>query len=106
MNRFSAHQGQITKGLLSRAWVRFLQGDKASAINDLNEAWQIAERGPMRLNMADICLHRARLFFREKVYPWKSPQDDLAAAEKLINDCGYHRRVAELADAKLAILGK
>jgi hypothetical protein len=56
--------------------------------------------------MADICLHRARLFFREKVYPWKSPQDDLAAAEKLINDCGYHRRVAELADAKLAILGK
>ena len=24
--------------------------------------------------------------------PWKSPQDDLAAAEKLIHDCGYHRR--------------
>ena len=34
-----------------------------------------------------------------------SPQDDLAAAEKLIHDCGYHRRDEELADAKRAILG-
>ena len=33
------------------------------------------------------------------------PQADLAAAEKLINDCGYHRRDQELADAKRAILG-
>ena len=60
----------------------------------------------MRLHMADIHLHRARLFFREKPYPWKSPQADLAAAEKLINDCGYHRRDEELADAKRAILGE
>jgi hypothetical protein len=52
-----------------------------------------------------IHLHRARLFFREKTYPWKSPYDDLVAAEKLINDCGYHHRDEELADAKLAILG-
>ena len=52
---------------------------------------------------APIHLHRARLFFRENPYPWKSPQDDLAAAEKLINDCGYHRRDEELADAKKAI---
>ena len=34
------------------------------------------------------------------------PPTDLAAAEKLINDCGYHRRDEELADAKRAILGK
>lgn len=65
----------------------------------------IAERGPVRLHMADIHLYRARLFFREKTYPWKSMQDDLAAAEKLINDCGYHRRDEELTDAKCAILG-
>jgi len=32
-------------------------------------------------------------------------QADLAAAEKLINACGYHRRDEELADAKKAILG-
>ena len=65
----------------------------------------VAERGPMRLHMADIHLYRARLFFREKEYPWESPEADLAAAEKLINDCGYHRRDEELADAKKAILG-
>ena len=36
---------------------------------------------------------------------WGSPQADLAAAEKLINECGYHRRDDELADAKGVILG-
>jgi len=40
-----------------------------------------------------------------KPYPWESPQEDLAAAERLINQCGYHRRDEELADAKRAILG-
>lgn len=95
----------IPRGLLSCAWLSVVQGNSAAAQSDLDEAWDIAERGPMRLHMADIHLYRARLFFREKSYPWKSPQDDLAAAEKLINDCGYHRRDEELADAKRAILG-
>ena len=45
-----------------------------------------------------------RLFFREAKYPWESPAADLAAAETLINTCGYHRRDEELADAKAAIL--
>ena len=70
----------------------------------------------MRLFMADIHLYRARLFgvrsaewgvrSEEEKYPWESPEADLAAAEKLINDCGYHRRDEELADAKKAILGQ
>jgi hypothetical protein len=77
----------------------------------LDEAWEIAERGPMRLFLADIHLHRARPFGRLKAkgerlnYPWESPAADLAAAGELINKCGYHRRDEELADAKLAILG-
>ena len=94
----------VPRGLLSRAWLRCLDGDTAGAHADLDEAWQIAERGPMRLHMADIHLHRARLFFCEKPYPWTSPKADLAAAEELINKCGYHRRDEELADAKKAIL--
>jgi hypothetical protein len=51
-------------------------------------------------------------FSREARYPWdpnpgtpRSPADDFAAAEELINKCGYHRRDEELADAKQAILG-
>ncbi len=97
----------LPRGLLTRAWLRFLNGASSgpqSAQADLDEAWEIAERGPMRLFMADIHLYRARLFFREAQYPWESPRADLAAAEKLIHDCGYHRRDEELAEAKAAIL--
>jgi hypothetical protein len=65
----------------------------------------------MKLFMADIHLHRARLFGSgvsglgsgEK-YPWESPAADLKAAEELITKCGYHRRDEELADAKAALL--
>jgi hypothetical protein len=53
--------------------------------------------------MADIHLHRARLFFREKPYPWTSPQNDLAAARKLIEQCGYWPRKKELEDAEKVI---
>ena len=50
----------------------------------------------MRLFMADVLLHRARLF-RDKAA--------LAEARKLIDECAYHRRDAELADAKEAAKG-
>lgn len=104
--RRAGAQDHVPRALLTRAWLRFLTGARTgpdSAQADLDEAWEIAERGPMRLHMADIHLYRARLFFREAQYPWESPSADLAAAEKLINDCGYHRRDEELADAKAAI---
>lgn len=103
----------LPRGLLTRAWLRASEGEHTgpeSAHGDLDEAWEIAERGPMRLFMADIHLYRARLFHAVKPYPWstdadgneRGPKDDLAAAEKLINECGYHRRDEELADAKAA----
>lgn len=97
--------GQIDKlpwGLLSRAWLRVLQGDRDGARTDLDEAWEIAERGPMKLHMADIHLYRARLFHAVKPYPWDSPHTDLAAARKLIEECGYWRRKEELEDAEAA----
>jgi hypothetical protein len=78
----------------------------AASQADLDEAWEIAERGPMKLFMADIHLYRARLFFREATYPWESPQADLAAARKLIESCGYGRRKEELEVAEKAILGR
>ncbi|WP_107803241.1 hypothetical protein [Nitrosomonas oligotropha] len=96
----------LPRGLLTRAWLRFLEGKRTgpeSAQADLDEAWEIAERGPMRLYMADIHLHRARLFFRETTYPWDSPATDLAAARKLIEQCGYGRRKEELEDAEAII---
>ncbi|MEI7730997.1 MAG: hypothetical protein WCO56_15585 [Verrucomicrobiota bacterium] len=69
----------------------------------LNKAWEIAAPSRMRLHLADIHISRAHLFFSEKAYPWENPQTDLATAEKLIHDCGYHRRDKELAAAKKII---
>lgn len=105
--------GHLPRGLLIRAWLRFIEGKRTgtdSAQTDLDEAWEIAERSSMKLHMADIHLYRARLFGKFRTldgsldYPWKSPRADLEAAEKLINTCGYHRRDKELDDAKQALL--
>jgi hypothetical protein len=95
-----------TDFLRLRAWLRSLQGEPGGSREDLNQAWNNAERRRMQLNLADILLLRSRLFFRETAYPWESPQADLAAAEKLINECNYHRRQRDLADVRKIILGR
>ena len=82
--------------------------DDIAARRDLDEVWEIAERGPMPLFLADIHLHRARLFGPLKSeangeqYPWESPAADLAAARRLIDKHGYLRRMEELEDAETA----
>ena len=104
--RRSGNMDDLPRGLLTRAWLRCLLGacsGSDSAQADLDEAWDIAERGSMRLHLADIHLHRARLFHAATPYPWGSPQADLAAARKLIKQCGYGRRLEELADAETAL---
>jgi tetratricopeptide (TPR) repeat protein len=112
--RRSGNIDELPRGLLTRAWLRFLEGASTgsqSAEEDLDEAFEIAERGPMRLFMADIHLYRARLFHAVKPYPWskfddgsegRGPKDDLADARKLIEQCGYWRRKEELEDAEEA----
>jgi nucleoside phosphorylase len=104
--RRAGAQEFLLHGLVTRAWFRFLIGTRTgpdSSQADLDEAWEIAERGPMRLHMAGIHLYRARLFFRDASYPWDSPTDDLAAARKLIEQCEYWRRKEELEDAEAAL---
>ena len=87
-----------------RAKLRVLQGDTGGGRSDLDDTWNIVEPRRMQLDLADVHLNRARLFFRDSPYPWTSPQADLAAAEKLIIDCNYHRRHEEIAEAKRAIV--
>jgi len=94
--RESGRSDHLPLGLLARASLRFAKGDTDGCRADLGEAWQIAERGSMRLFMADVLLHRGRLF-RDK--------GALAEARKLIEECGYHRRDGELADAEEAAKG-
>ena len=67
-----------------------------SARADLDEAERIARRGEMRLHLADVQLHRARLF-RDRAA--------LAEARQLIDECGYGRRREELEDAERAAKG-
>jgi len=112
--RRAGNQQFIPLTLLTRAWLRRLQGNATgfdSAQTDLDEAWEIAERGPMPLFQADIHLHRARLFMRDTCYPWdkaedgtsRGPADDLREARRLIEKHGYGRRREELQDAEEAL---
>ena len=89
----SGNMDDVPRGLLTRAWMRRVEGDESGAGEDLDEAWEIAERGSMRLHMADVQLTRARLF---------CDRSALDKAKELIEKCGYHRRDEELADAERA----
>jgi tetratricopeptide (TPR) repeat protein len=98
--REAGHADHLPRALLTRAWLRSLQGDPAAARADLDEVQQLAERGPMRLHLADVHLYRARLFFRENR---DEARQELQKARALIERCGYHRRDEELRDAEQVI---
>jgi len=104
--RRAGDQQYLPRGLLPRALCRATTENFDGAREDLDEAFEIAERGPMRLFLADIRLHRARLFGlvagRPEKYPWVSPRDDLDEARKLVETCGYGRRREEFEDAEAA----
>jgi hypothetical protein len=93
--RAARRQDHTPRGLLTHAWLRYVDADVAGAESDLNAAWEIAERGPMPLYQADILLYRARLF---------SDRPALARARELIDLHRYHRRDEELRDAE-SVLG-
>jgi len=92
--RAAGRSDYLPGGLLTRAWLRFLEGEEAASRADLNEAWEIADRGGMLLFQADVSLTRARLF------------GDLSALQKareIIGETGYGRRMPELEDAETAL---
>jgi nucleoside phosphorylase len=91
--RAAGYQDMLPRGLLTRAWLRHAQGDPDGARADLAEAERIASRGGMALHLADIALHRARLFHDRAA---------LAEARHLIDTHGYARRLPELQDAEAA----
>jgi hypothetical protein len=91
--RDSGNIDLLPKALLTAALYHFVRGDDESAHTSLGRAQQIAERGPMPLYLADVHLHRARLF-RNRV--------ELAQARALIEKHGYWRRKEELEDAEEA----
>ncbi len=94
--RAAAQIHELPRGLLTAALYHFVCGEHDLALKHLAEAQEIAERGPMPLFLADIHLHRARMF---------RDRDELSKAAHLIRSLGYGRHYDELADAEAA-LGK
>lgn len=74
----------------------------------LDETQHIAESGSMPLYLADVHLHRARLFGRMNAderklkFPDIDPKAELREARRLIEKHGYWRRRDELEDAEVA----
>jgi hypothetical protein len=104
--RRAGYMYYLPRGLLTRAWLSATTCHHTgpdSAESDLDEAWDIAEAGPMPLFMADIHLHRAGLFHHITPYPWQSPAVDAQAARRLIEKHGYLRRMADLEVVEQAI---
>ncbi len=87
--RRAGYQHMLPLGLLTRAWLRSTQGRPDAARADLDEAQEIAERGPMPLHLADVHLYRARLFHDRAA---------LAEARRLVEKQAYFRRREELED--------
>ena len=129
--RAAGHSDFVARGLLARAAIRRAIGDWDGAARDLDEAQEIAEPGPMRLYLCDCALERARLALARReafaplnglVAPSPPPpalpdaaeatrllteaRKELEAARKLIAECGYHRRDAELAELDDVVAGR
>lgn len=99
--RDSNAQDHLPRGLLTHSLMCALTGRLDDARTELEEAQSIAQRGPMPLHMADIHLHRARLFFRDNL---TAARRDLRLARELVEKHGYLRRAKELQDAEKVIL--
>jgi len=128
--RAAGQSDHLPRGLLSRAASRRGIGDWSGAGRDLDEVAEIAEPGPMRLFLCDLALERARLAFAmiESFAPLNNMVDDsppklkvpseerqrelhaeaskqIEIAANYIEDCGYHRRDAELAELQSVLKG-
>jgi tetratricopeptide (TPR) repeat protein len=101
--RRAGTEHHVPRGLLARAALRRFRSDFPGAAADLNEALEIAERGPMRLHECDAHLEWARLC---------RDQGDLAAARRhvararvLVDETGYGRQAREVGWLE-GVLGK
>ena len=104
----------IPRGLLTQAWALSLEGDFSGAESVLEDAWEIAECGPMPLYQADILLTWARLRMIAAPPSDADPESGqghkffgtvssaLTESRRLIEHHGYGRRLPELADAEEA----
>jgi len=94
--RKAGTQHHIPRGLFARAGYWRATGDYEEARRDLDEAREIAERGGMKLHLADYHLEAARLARSDK--DKKGAAEHCGKAKVLIAECGYHRRDVEVCE--------
>ncbi|HSL82647.1 MAG TPA: hypothetical protein VLF66_07705 [Thermoanaerobaculia bacterium] len=92
--REAGTEHHLPRGLLARAALRRLSGDSATAAADLREAWEIAERGSMRLHEADSHLEWTRLHLG--LGNRDAAPRHLDRARELVRAFGYGRREREI----------
>ncbi|MFC1508813.1 NACHT domain-containing protein, partial [Candidatus Omnitrophota bacterium] len=92
--REAGYQYYIPQGLLARASLYRIQNDLTKARTDLDEAREIAERGGMRLYLADYHLEAARLCLAEG--DREMTREHRETAKEMIDEMGYHRRDGEV----------
>jgi len=131
--RTASHLSDNPSGFFARAAFRRSIGDWSGVARDLDEAFEIAEPGPMRLYLCDTALERTRLAFAqieafaplngmlekgqnppkpevpslERIMELKAEAEkQIKIADDYIQSCGYHRRDEELAELKDVFAGK
>ena len=82
-------------GLLARAVLRRVLGDRTGAQADLDEATEIADRGQMKLHLADAHLERTR--FHLAAGEDAAARSCLEEARRFVEETGYGRREGEVA---------
>ena len=107
--RAAGSSAHLPNGLLARAAYHRDAGNDKLATADLTEAFEIAERGGMRLFLADCWLERARQRLAEpnaREERLRHAAEAIVRAEKIVEEAGYHRRDPDLAivRAELALM--
>ena len=98
--RAAGQQDDLPRGLLARAELYRQQGNYDHAEKDLQEVFEIAERGEMQLHLCDYYLATAKLL-RTRIdqaldHNQAAITHHLQTAEKIIDQTHYHRRLPEL----------
>lgn len=92
--REAEDQMYLPRGLLARAELYRVTEAFTEAWNDLTEAQEIAERGEMKLYLADYHLETARLSLAEGEKD--QAREQLTTAGEMIEQMGYGRRKGEV----------
>jgi len=96
--RKAGQQYHLPRGLIARAALYRNTGKYEKGWRDLEEAREIAERGEMKLFLADCALEAVKILLAQKKK--KDARAELEKAKGLVEEMGYHRRDPEVEKLK------